>query len=86
MGHQGEISHEDLLLLNFLRLLIAQADRHLQGSGVRSVARLALLHVVLGSLVHLIVDEGQLQVPLIVGDGTHVGEDLPQALLPEPLV
>ena len=86
MGHQGEVPHEDLLFLNLLRLLVAKTHGHLQRRRVGRVPRLALLHVVLGVLVHLIVDERQLQISLIVGNRTHIGEDLPQSLFPEPLI
>ena len=79
VGHEGEIPHEDLLLLDLFRLLVPQADLHLQRRGVVGVPGLALFHVVLGFFVHLIVDEGQLQVALIVGNRAHVGKNLPQA-------
>lgn len=48
LGHQGEVAHEDLLLLDLLGLLVAQAHPHLDGRGVRGVPGLALLHAVLG--------------------------------------
>ena len=86
VGHEREIAHEDLLLLDLLGLLVAQADLHLQGGGIRGVPGLALLHVVLGGLVHLVVDEGQLQIALVVGNRRNVGEHLPQAGVQKPLV
>ena len=86
VGHQREVAHEDLLLLDLLGLLVPQADLHLQGRGVSGVPGLALLHVVLGRLVHLVVDEGQLQVALVVGDRAHVVEHLPQAGVQKLLV
>ena len=86
VGHQGEIPHENLLLLDLLGLLVPQADLDLQGRGVVGVPGLALLHVVLGLFVHLVVDEGQLQVALVVADRAHVGEDLPQARVQELLI
>ena len=86
MGHQGEVPHEDLLFLDLPGFLVPQADLDLQGGGVGSVPGLALLHVVLGSLVHLVVDEGQLQVALIVRDRAHIGKDLPQAGVQKPVV
>ena len=78
VGHQGEIAHEDLLLLDLLRLLVPQTDRHLQGGGIRGVTGLALFHVILGGFIHPEVDEGQLQVALIVRDRPNVCENLPQ--------
>ena len=86
LGHQGEVAHEDLLLLDLLGLLVAQAHPDLQGGGIRGVAGLALLHVVLGLFVHGEVDEGQLQVAVIVPDGGYIPEDLPEAGVQEPLV
>ena len=86
MGDQGEIAHEDFLFLDLLGLLVAQTHPHLDGGGVRGVPCLALFHVVLGRLVHGVVDERELQVPRVVGDGRHILKDLPQALVQEPLV
>ena len=86
MGHQGEIAHEDLLLLDLAGLLIVQADADLHGGGICGVPGLALLHVVLGLFVHAVVDEAQLQVAGIVADGGHVGKNLPQAGVQEPLI
>ena len=86
MGHQGEVPHEDLLLLDLSGLLVPQADLDLQRRGVGGVPGFALLHVILGGLVHFVVDEGQLQVALVVRDRAHVGKDLPQAGVQKPLV
>ena len=86
MSHQGEVAHEDLLLLDLIGLLVAQTDLHLERSGIRGIPSLALLHIVLGRLVHLIVDERQLQVALVVRDGAHVAEHLPQAGVQKLLV
>ena len=86
LGHQGEIPHKNLLLLDFLRLLVAQADHHLDGRGIGGVPGLAFLHVVLGGLVHGVADEGELQIPGVVGDGGHILKDLLKPLFQEPLV
>ena len=92
LGHDGEVSHKDLLLGDLLRhpvvllLGVAQLDLHLDGGGVGGVPGLALLHVVLGLLVHGVVHKGQLQIAGIVGDGADVLEHLPQAGVQEPLV
>ena len=86
VGHQGEVAHEDLLLLDLAGLLVVQAHQHLHGGGIRGVARLALLHVVLGLLVHGVVDEAQLQVAGIIRDHVHIGKHFPQAGLQEPLI
>ena len=86
LSHDGEIPHEDLLLLDLLRLLVAQAHLHLDGGGVGGVPGLALLHVVLGLLVHGVVDEGQLQVAGVVRNGVHILEHLTQPGVQEPLI
>ena len=86
VGHQGKVPHKDLLLLNLLGLLVPQADLDLQWGGIGGVPGLALLHVILGLLVHFVVDEGQLQVALIVGNRAHIGENLPEAGVQELLV
>ena len=86
LGHQGEVAHEDLLLLDLLGLLVAQAHPDLDGGGIRGVPGLALLHGVLGGLIHGVVDEGELQVARVVADGGHILKDLPQSRVQEPLV
>ena len=86
MGHKGEVPHENLLLLHHVRLFVPQTGFHFQGGGVGGVPGFALLHIVLGVLIHLVVDERQLQVPLVVGNGPHVLKDLPQAGVQELLV
>ena len=86
LGHQREIAHEDLLLLDLARLLVVQADAHLHRGGIRRVAGLALLHVILGRLVHAVIEEAQLQITGIVRDGRHVREHLAQAGVQEPLI
>ena len=86
VGHQGEVPHEDLLLLDLLRLLVPQADLDLEGGGIVGVPGFALLHIVLGLFIHLVVDEGQLQVALVVGNRAYVGENLPEAGVQELLI
>ena len=86
VGHHGEIAHEDLLLLDFVGLRVAQTDPHLDGLGVGSVPLLALLNGVLGLILHGVVQEGQLQLAGEVGNGAYVLEDLPQAGIQEPLI
>ena len=86
VGHEGEISHEDFLLLDFAGLLVAQPHLDLDGPGIGGVALLAFLHGILGLVVHGVVQEAQLQVAGVVGDGVCVAEDLVQALLQEPII
>ena len=85
-GHEREVAHEYLLLLYLLGLLVAQPHAHLERRGIRGVARLALLLGVLGLLVHRIVDEAQLKITRVVGDGVNVLENLAQTGGQKPLV
>ena len=86
LGHNREVTHEDLLLLDLLRLLVAETNTDLQRAGIRGIAGLALLFGVLRCVVHGIVDEAQLQVAGIVRDGIHILEDFLQAGIQEPLI
>ena len=81
VGHEREIAHEDLLLLDLVRLLVVQADANLDGLGVRRVALLAFLHGILGRPVHGVVEEAG-----VVGNGIDVAEHLAQPLAQEPLI
>ena len=67
-------------------ILSVATEPNLQRRGIGGVPGLALLHVVLGGLIHLEIDEAQLQIALVVADGTHVREDLAQAGIQEPLI
>ena len=86
VGHQGEVAHEDLVLLDLAGLLVVQAHQHFHGGGIRGVARLALLHVVLGLFVHAVINEAQFQITGIVHDGGHIGKHLTQTGIQEPLI
>ena len=86
LGHDGEVSHEDLLLIDLAVLLVAQLHLHLDGGGIGAVPGLALLHVVLGLLIHGEINEGQLQITGVIADGTHILEHVPQAGVQEPLI
>ncbi len=50
LGHQGEVPHEDLLLLDLARLADHQADLHLEGGAVVVIPVPALLFAVLEAL------------------------------------
>ena len=84
--HEREVAHEDLLFLDLLGLLVAQANADLQRGGVGGVAGFALLLGVLGLLVHGIIHERQFQIAGIVRNGGHSAKNLPEAFLQEPLV
>ncbi len=84
--HEREVAHEDLLFLDLLGLLVAQTNADLQRSGIRGVARLALLLRVLRLLVHGIIHKAQLQIAGIVGHRVNVLKYVAQPLLQEPFV
>ena len=85
-GHEREIAHEYLLLLDLLGLKIAQTHADLQRCGIRCVACLALFFRVLGLLVHGIIHEAQLKIAGIVGHRVGISENLAQTGLEKPLV
>ena len=84
--HDREIAHEDLLLLDLLGLLVAQADADLQRGRIRGVAGFALLLGVLRILVHGVIHEAQLEIAGVVGDDVHILEHITQTLFEEPFV
>ena len=86
LGHEREVAHEYLLLLDLLGLKVAQTHADLERRGIRRVTGLALLLGVLGLLVHGIVDEAQLKITGIVGNGVGIPEHLAQAGLQKPLI
>ena len=86
LGHNGQVAHEDVLLLDLVGLGIAQPHPDLDGAGIGGVPLLALLNGVLGGVVHGVVQEAQLQLTGEVGNGAYVPEHFPQALVQEPLV
>ncbi len=86
VGHHGEVAHEDLLLLDFVRLGVAQTDPDLDGLCVGGIPLLALLNGVLGLILHGVIQERQLQLAGEVGNGAHILEYLPQSRIQEPLV
>ena len=85
-GHEREVAHEDLLLLDLLGFEIAQTNADLQGCGVCCVSCLTLFLVVLGLFVHGIVNEAELELTAVVGDRIGISENFTQAGLQKPLV
>ena len=86
VGHEREIAHEDLLILDLAGLLVEQAHADLDRLRIGGVALFALFNGVLGLLIEGVVQEGQLEVAGVVADGGHIAEDLMQALPQEPVV
>ena len=85
-GHEGELTHKDIGLLDLTRLLVGEADIDLEGSSVVNISLLALLHGVVRLGVQAIGDELDQQVSGEISDGGDLVQDLGQALLEEPLI
>ena len=83
LGHQREIAHEDLSLLDLAGFFILKADKHLERRGVRQIALTAALDGVLGLGIQRIIHELQNQVAAVVHDRGHVGQHFPQVFLQE---
>ena len=86
VGHQGEVTHEDLLVLHLAGLLVQQTGGDAQGCCIGHVALLALLDAVLRLLVEAEVHKAQCQIAGVVLNGADVVEDLLQAFVQEPLI
>ena len=86
VGHLGEIPHKDLLLLDLAGFLVAQAHPHFNRRRIGGVPLLAFLHRIFRFFLHGIIQEGQLQIAGVVGDGPHVPKNLPQARVQKPLI
>ena len=86
VGHLREVAHEDLLLLDLARLLVAQTHADLERRCICCIACLALFDAVLRLLIHRVVEEGKLQITGVVRNGSGVGKNLTQSLCEEPLV
>ena len=86
-GHQGEVTHKDVCLLNLACLLVGQANVYLKGSRIVDVSLFALLNGVLRMLlVQGVGNELDNEIAIGVGNGRRVSEYLHQAFLFEPFV
>ena len=86
VGHQGEVTHEDLLILHLAGLLVQQTGSDAQGGCKGNVALLALLDAVLRLLIQPEVHKAQCQIAGVVLNGADIVEDLLQAFIQEPLI
>ncbi len=68
IGHQGKVSHEDILFLDLAGLLVEQAGAHTQGSRIGHIPGFALLNRVLGRVVEMIVNKVEYKVTGVIGD------------------
>ena len=79
-GHQGEIAHKDLGLLNLASFLVQQARSHPEGGSVSGIPLLAFGHAVIGLVVKLVIHKIEHQVVVEVCNARDIVKDLFQAL------
>ena len=85
VSHQGEIPHENFLLLDFTGLAVDETDIDAQGRSPGHIAFLALIEVIL-RLSHRKAFEGEDKISREILNWRNVTEDLLQPLIQEPLV
>ena len=89
VGHEGEVPHEDRLLLDLAGERVHEPGAHEDRRGVGHVLLLALLHRELGRRAQVGIGRVELeleaQLPGEVLDGADVGEGLRQTPVEEPL-
>ena len=86
VGHEREIPHENLRLLDLAGFLIQQARLDTQRRRVGHVPLLALLDGIFWSVVQPVVNKLQHQIARIVGDRGDIVENLAQPLVKEPVI
>ena len=86
LRHNGEVSHEDVLLLDLLGLGVAQAHPYLNGTGIGSIPLLALFDGILGLIFHGVIQEAQLKLAGEIGNNTNILKDLAEAFIQKPLI
>ena len=85
-GHQREIAHEYFGFLHFARLVIGQADEHLERRCVGHIALATFFQRILRRFIQRIIDELQLQIAVKIINRRNIVENLAQILLQETLV
>ena len=86
LRHEREVAHEHVLVDDLFLHLVDEADFHAQRQRVGRVAVAAFLFVVLGLAAELVLEEVQLEVVGIVGDGRKIVKHLSDALFDERAV
>ena len=85
VGHEGKVAHKNVGFLDFTGLLILQADKHLQRRCVGNIPFTAAGDGIF-RFVQRIVHEFQNQVPIVVSDGRHIGQDFAQIGIEKALI
>ena len=88
LGHQREISHKDLLRLDYtVVFLIIKMNKYLQGSRIGAVALFALFDGILCVLlIEPVARKRKAQMSAVVLDRRNVVQHLPETLLAKPLI
>ena len=85
VGHQGEVPHEDLVLLDVVRFEVGHTDADLEGRLVGHVALLAFLDRVAGVRIDRVTHEVDLRLPHEVDDRRRVAKHLVHTDVKKPL-
>ena len=84
--HEGEVTHIDVGLLNLTRLLVVESYLYTKGCGISRVSLLTLFDRILGSFIHLVIDELKHEVSGVIRNFVDVSEDFLQTDVEEPLI
>ena len=85
-GHQGEVAHEDLTLLDFTGFLVPERCSHTQRCCIGHVAFLAFCNGIFRGVIDAVIGKVQYQIAVVVCNGRNVAKNFPQSLFTEPLV
>ena len=85
VGHQGEVPHEDLVLLDVVGLEVGHADADLEGRLVGDVALLALLNRIAGIRIDRVADEIDLGLAHEIDDRRRVAQHFVHSDVKKPL-
>ena len=85
--HKRKITHENLVLFDFLRLLVVKSDAHLKWCSISSITLSALINVVLLLIsAKLKINELQAQMTTEISNWGNIPEHFFQSFVQEPLV
>ena len=84
-SHDREVTHINIGLLDFSRLLVIETNVDLQGSGVVNVSFLAFLNRIFGLGIYRIGNEFDRKITAVIDYRRYVAENLSQSLIKEPL-
>ena len=85
VGHEGKVAHKNVGFLDFTGLLVLQTNKNLQRRRVGDIPFTAAGDGIL-RFVQRIVHEFQDKVPIVVGNGRNVGQDLAEIGIEKALI